>query len=250
MQATDTTGGSFERRSRPHPLPVAESAVPTTSESNSRRSERTRSSILAAAQELFATKGFAATRLDDVAEAVEMSKAALFYYFRDKQSLFDAVLADAFGPLADKLQALLAAEQISVSERIEQSVEAWVDTILTSPSMARLILRLVADGTEVLSQGILSDNNQIAMKFWALFEEGCRLGELKPIEADPFYSASSIIGTSVFYVAALSTLVPPGEFQPLDPSHAATHKKQAVDATRHLLGITPSAGRKRPADPP
>src|SRR3546814_18269851 len=94
-----------------------------------------------------------------------MTRAALFYYFKDKQSLFDAVLADSFGPLAAKLEQVLSAEDVSISRRIENSVVTWVDAIVARPALARLILRLVADGTDVLGQGILSDNHPIPMTF-------------------------------------------------------------------------------------
>src|SRR3546814_8169148 len=145
-----------------------------------------------------------------------MTRRVLFRSFKDKQSLFDAVLADSFGPLAAKLEQVLSAEDVSISRRIENSVVTWVDAIVARPALARLILRLVADGTEVLGQGILSDNNQIAMRFWALFEQGRESGELKPLHDDPFHCASAAIGSTVFYVAALSRLVPQQGFQPLD----------------------------------
>lgn len=215
-----------------------QTAVHPPIEPNTARAERTRAAILAAAEELFASRGFASTRLEDVADVVKMTRAALFYYFKDKQALFDAVLQNSFGPLAEKLDRVLTAEGVSISGRIENGMVAWVDTIVARPALARLILRLVADGTEILSHGILSDNNQIAMRFWALFEQGRQTGELKPLHDDPFHTASAAIGTTVFYVAALSTLLPKGGFQPLDPQQAEAHKEEARMANRLLLGIT------------
>jgi TetR/AcrR family transcriptional regulator len=220
-----------------------QAAVNLSVEPNSARAERTRAAILAAAEELFASRGFASTRLEDVADAVKMTRAALFYYFRDKQSLFDAVLQDSFGSLAKELERVLASEDISIARRIEKGLAAWVDTIVARPTLARLILRLVADGTESLKHGILSDNNQLAPRFWALFEQGRRNGELKPLHDDAFHTASAVIGTTVFYVAALSSLLPMGGFQPLDPEQAAAHKDEALHAMRHLLGIAePTTG--------
>src|SRR3546814_13270126 len=75
------------------------------------------------------------------------------------------------------------------------------------------------------------------MRFWALFEQGRESGELKPLHDDPFHCASAAIGSTVFYVAALSRLVPQQGFQPLDPQQAAAHKEQALLAHRLLLGI-------------
>lgn len=208
-----------------------------TVERGGAKAERTRATILAAAEELFAKQGFAPTRLEDVADAVKVTRAALFYYYRDKQALFDAVLQDAFGKLATRLEQVLAAKHGTAAERIEQAVIAWVDSIVERPSLARLILRIVADGPEQLAHGVFVDNNQLPAKFWMLFQEGRRTGELKPLHEDPFHAASAIIGTTVFYVTALSALVPHGRFEPLDPQQVAAHKSEALHATRRLLGI-------------
>lgn len=211
--------------------------TPASAEPLGARAERTRAIILAAAEEQFARRGFSATRLEDVADTVQVTRAALFYYYRDKQALFDAVLADAFGSLAKKLEQVLEANRGTIGERIEAAVITWVDTIVARPSLARLILRLVADNPEQLAHGVFHDDDRIAVKFWALFEEGRRTGELEPIHEDPFHAASAIVGTTVFYVAALSALLPHGRFEPLDPGQVAAHKSEALHATRRLLGI-------------
>jgi AcrR family transcriptional regulator len=201
------------------------------------KAERTRSVILTAAEELFATHGYAATRLEDVADTVGLTRAALFYYFRDKQALYDAMLKNAFGALAEHFNTVLTATKGSIAERLELSVEAFVDAVVARPSLARLILRYVADAKEQPPQDLLSANNQILLNFWSLFQKGRKSGELKPVHDDPFHAASAIIGTTVFYVAGLSALIPNGKFEPLDPKQVKAHKREAVFALRHLLGI-------------
>lgn len=220
-------------------------AVTTPISPNTARAERARASILAAAEDLFATKGFDATRITDVADAVKMTRAGLFYYFPDKESLFDAVLKEAFGPLAERLEQVLAKQGISIPERIEQGLLAWVDTILTRPAIARLILRLVADGTKPITHGLLSDNNKIVMQFWALFEQGRQAGAIKPMHDNPFHVSAASIGMTVFYAVALDSLVPKGEFQPLSTQEAMAHKEEVLRAWRLLLGIKDSS-----SDPP
>ena len=51
------------------------------------RSERTRAAILAAAEALFAERGVAETRLEDVAAAVGIRRASIVYYFAGKSQL-------------------------------------------------------------------------------------------------------------------------------------------------------------------
>jgi TetR/AcrR family transcriptional regulator len=201
------------------------------------RAERTQFTILAAAEDLFATRGFAAARLEDVADAVGVSRAALFYYFRDKQSLYDSMLENAFSALVAQLNNILTAAGCTIGTRIEQAVEAWVDAVVARPTLSRLILRYVADATELPTQHMYSGFDPLLQKFWSLFEEGCRSGELRPVLDDPFHAASMVIGTTVFYVSALAPLVPNGGFVPLKRKQAAAHKREMLSATRRLLGI-------------
>jgi TetR/AcrR family transcriptional regulator len=201
------------------------------------RSGRARAAILAAAEHEFAHQGYAATRLEDVADAVGVTRPALFHYFPDKKALFDAVLQDAFGDLIARLGAVLADERSSIGERLEQAVGAWVDANVARPALARLILRFAADRAGPVTLGALFDSDRIQLQFWMLFQQGIRTGELKPMHDDPFHAASSIIGTTVFFVTALANLLPHGVFQPLDPRQVAAHKEETLRTARRLLGI-------------
>ena len=108
------------------------------------KAQRTRAAILAAAERLFARRGYAATRLEDVAEAMGLKRAALFYHFRDKQALYDAAIEDAFGTLVARLDAAFSAPT-PIATRIERAVDAWADAIAERPTLARLILRHAAE---------------------------------------------------------------------------------------------------------
>ncbi len=60
------------------------------------------SEIARAALELFVTRGFAATKLEDVAKAASVSKGLPYLYFKNKEELFKAVITEAVGgPLAE-----------------------------------------------------------------------------------------------------------------------------------------------------
>lgn len=53
-----------------------------------------RAAILEAAHKLFNQKGFAKTRMDDVAAMAGLTKGGLYFHFTDKQSLYEAVMFD------------------------------------------------------------------------------------------------------------------------------------------------------------
>lgn len=66
-----------------------------------RRPEDRASEIARAALELFVTRGFAATKLGDVAKEASVSKGLPYLYFKSKEELFKAVISEAIaGPLA------------------------------------------------------------------------------------------------------------------------------------------------------
>ena len=212
--------------------------MPLSAKKTPRRANRTRAEILAAAEFFFASRGFSATRLEDIADEIGLTRAALFYHFRDKQTLYDAMIEDAFSPLARELHDLLDRDDYSIPQRIEKAVEAWVDAIIARPSLARLILRFVADDTEHSAvQKIFSGDELLPLKFFSLYEEGCKTGVLNPLHEDPFHVASAAIGTTVFYVGALSTLIPNRVFEPLAPEQLRIHKEEALHSSRRLLGI-------------
>ncbi|MDI1364335.1 MAG: helix-turn-helix domain containing protein, partial [bacterium] len=70
-----------------------------------RRSEARPGEIVQAALEVFAEKGFAAARLDDIARQAGVSKGALYLYFETKEDLFRAVVREAMIPNLDRIEA-------------------------------------------------------------------------------------------------------------------------------------------------
>ena len=72
-------------------------AEPTGSTIRTRRPEDRASEIAQAALDLFVTKGFAATKLEDVAKAAGVSKGLPYLYFKNKEELFKAVIVEAIG---------------------------------------------------------------------------------------------------------------------------------------------------------
>ena len=66
-----------------------------------RRKDARPSELLAAALNLFVEKGFAATRLDDVAARAGVSKGTLYLYFDNKEALFKAVVQEGIVPVID-----------------------------------------------------------------------------------------------------------------------------------------------------
>src|SRR5678815_5951856 len=67
------------------------------------RPEESRAAILEAAVQEFSREGVAGARTDAIARAAGVNKALLYYYFKDKDTLYGAVLDQAFGGLTSTL---------------------------------------------------------------------------------------------------------------------------------------------------
>jgi hypothetical protein len=122
---------------------------------------------------------------------------------------------------------------------VEKGVEAWVDTMVERPTLARIILRHAAEAEEHPT-GIFPGAESLLRAGWALFEQGRKTGELKPVHEDPFHAASAVLGATVFFVTGFSALLPNANFKPLAPKQVEMHKTNALRTLHLLLGIRPS----------
>src|SRR5690348_11189823 len=71
------------------------------------QSAETRAAILAAAERCFAKAGLAGSRMDAIAAAAGVNKALLYYYFKSKEHLYEAVIEDHFREFNRRALALL-----------------------------------------------------------------------------------------------------------------------------------------------
>jgi len=92
-----------------------------------RRDER-RAAILAAALEEFAARGFAATRLDDVARRAGVAKGTIYLHFRDMESLFQELVRSMLSPLVGTIEAA-ALRDLPIRAVVETIVDLFVNEI-------------------------------------------------------------------------------------------------------------------------
>lgn len=81
--------------------------------------------LVAAALSLFVEKGFAATRLDEVAARAGVSKGTLYLYFDSKEALFIAVIREGILPVVEAGRRLLAEHENDPLGALEGFVRGW-----------------------------------------------------------------------------------------------------------------------------
>jgi len=103
------------------------------------RGER-REAIIAAALDEFSVRGFAATRLDDVARRAGVAKGTIYLYFRDKESLFQELVRAMVSPLVGAITAA-PLQDLPIRTVVELIADVFVNEIFGT--RRKDVLRLI-----------------------------------------------------------------------------------------------------------
>lgn len=160
------------------PASVARGEVPASNRAT--RAQERRAAIVDAAMEEFIARGFAATRLDDIAKRAGVAKGTIYLHFKDKESMFEELVRIIIVPVVARLTALPPP-----TGSVRDLIEAFAGNFLKEVIATRrgdLVRLIVAEGPrfpavadfyyrEVVSRGIA------AMR--ALIELGIARGEIR-----------------------------------------------------------------------
>lgn len=185
-------------------MPVTETK---TGKSGSRgQPEKTRAAIMNAALEEFAHEGVAGARTDRIARNAGVNKALLYYYFKDKNSLYAAALEHVLAGLTRKVVAVLDRADLGPREKLLLFVATQYDYMGASPLFPRLLqrefMRAGRGPTPLISRVVERYARPIYDKLARLIIEGCRAGEFRP--CDPLQTVTSILGVIVFYFISIT----------------------------------------------
>lgn len=198
-----------------------------------RRSEARPGEIVQAALEVFAERGFAGARLDEIAAKAGISKGALYLYFETKDDIFRAVVREAVAPNLDRVEAVLAQATLPFPDLLRMVFAQVVQLIGTSRlgAVAKLVIgesRNFPELARVWHDEVVS--RALSLMSGAIARAQAR-GEVAP--GDPRLYAFSIVGPILMGVIWKETFVPVGapamNLEALVRQHADTV----------LLGLTP-----------
>lgn len=188
------------------------SDVPKPSPKFRRRAEARPDEVLDAALGLFIEKGFAATRVEDIAQRAGLSKGAVYLYFPSKEALIEGLVRRALTPIADSALASLrdyrGDPRIVISGllrmlagKLQEPGSLGIPKIIfrevvTFPALARMYRREVLD--------------RVIPALEQLIRNGIDEGYLRPVA--PHLTIRSIIGPLVLHavLAEIFEITPPG----------------------------------------
>lgn len=204
----------------------------SASEANAPRWRRRKTArpgeIVAAALAVFADKGFAAARLEDIAARAGISKAALYLYFETKTDLFRAVVDQAVAPNIERIRPLAEQYDGRFGDLLPMVLGRLAQLAQAAPlgAVAKMVIgesRNFPDLAKVWHDAVAAQGLALVA---GMVERAQAKGEVKA--GDPRLFAVSIIGAMMLGILWREVFTPAGAAAiPLD-ALAAQHARTVL----------------------
>ena len=202
-----------------------------------RRAEDRPREICAAALEVFAEKGFAAARLDEIARRAGVSKGTLYLYFKDKEELFRAVVKDTIAPNIDIIRDAMMKVDLPFAQIVPMFLARLAEVAGRAPLGA--VVKMVIGESGNFPELAKVWHDQIVSKALAiltgLIERAQQKGEVRP--GDPRFHAFTLMGPMLMGLMYREILQPAGG-TPIDIEALARQHAETV-----LAGLLVEGGR-------
>ncbi|MGQ1909803.1 TetR family transcriptional regulator [Marinifilum sp. RC60d5] len=161
-----------------------------------KKSIETEGNILIAARQIFAKKGLAGARMQEIADTAGINKALLHYYFTSKEKLFEQVFEEAFMKIMRPL-ALFLADDSDLFQKIRSICHVYHEVLIEFPFLPNFVLNEVTtDPFRVFSmmemEGVIEGKEKTVRQI----NKAVELGEIRAI--DPQELILNIVSLSVF----------------------------------------------------
>jgi len=194
-----------------------------------RRPEQSRAAILQAAEREFAREGVAGARTEAIARSAGVNKALLYYYFKDKESLYQAVLDEVFSGLRSTIHAALA-QKLPPRNRLTAYVRAHFDYIASNPLYPRIVqaefLRAGRDPSRI--KHIAEDYfRPVFSQISSLLTEGIESGDFRPV--NPAHFIPSMVSVIAFFFNTAPVMKVITGLDPMSKEHMADRRTAVED---------------------
>jgi AcrR family transcriptional regulator len=195
-----------------------------------RRPEKSRAAILKAAVAEFAEHGIAGARTDAIARAARVNKALLYYYFKDKDALYEAVLDHVFSGLRERLIPVLDGD-LGPREKMLEYAGTYFDYIAANPRFPRVVqgewMRMGPKGNPQMLRIAREYFAPIYRRVAEMLREGIEKRQFRAV--NPIDFMPSLVGIIVFYFStapAMKTLL---KIDPLSKKRIAERREFVLE---------------------
>lgn len=151
----------------------------------------TREGIIEAAARIFSEKGFHATSMQDIADAVHLQKASLYHHFSSKQEILVDILEHALDLINSRLEQVLS-QALSPDEKLRQAMVSYFQTIAENRNLSAVLLLELRS----LDPELKVRETSRREKFESLWKDLIIEGKLQGVfnDVDPSLTGRAILG--------------------------------------------------------
>ncbi|CAN5887835.1 TetR/AcrR family transcriptional regulator [soil metagenome] len=151
-----------------------------------RRKDARPQELLAAALDLFVERGFAATRLDDVARAAGVSKGTLYLYFCSKEELFKTMVRETVVPMIGEAEGLIGQFTGTSEELLRLLMTTWWEKIGNTKlsGLTKLMIAEAGNFPELArfyQEEVIDRGDKLVT---TMLERGIARGEIRPLDLE------------------------------------------------------------------
>lgn len=194
------------------------------------RPEESRKAILQAAIREFARDGIAGARTDAIARMAKVNKALLYYYFKDKEALYAAVLDEVFGGLSATVHRTLD-QPLPPKQKILAYAGAHFDYIAGHPLYPRIVQGEMMNAgrgrSNQLKRIVTQYFQPLFVRLAQVLEEGAQSREFRRVS--PVHFIPSMISVIVFYFTNAPVMKMMTGADPLAPERIAERRAAVLD---------------------
>lgn len=138
--------------------------------------------ILKAAESQFVKHGFKGTSMQVIADAAELPKANVLYYFKSKKDLYSAVLEDIISRWNEVLDDMSEGDDPAVT--LKRYIEAKVDLSIRYPEASKIFAMEIIQGAPHLQEHLRTDLRQWVREKTRIIESWIEQGKMAKVNAE------------------------------------------------------------------
>ncbi len=147
------------------------------------KGEETRERILDAALNVFSNKGYHDTKMDEIVEASDTSKGAIYFYFPNKERLFLA-LVDQFADLLERRVVEAVENEEQGIARVRAALQACLETFGRYRRPAKILLVQAVGLGSVFEKKRIEVNDRFANLIRKYLDESITVGDIAPVDTE------------------------------------------------------------------
>jgi TetR/AcrR family transcriptional regulator len=193
--------------------------------------------IVVAARKVFAKRGLAGARMDDIARVAGVNKALPYYYFRNKEELHRFVLETMIAQISAQMESP-AVLSMDPPERVRALVNLTFDFVMRNPAYPRLIQREMMADRRPLHWMVAAHHRPLHQRAVKTIREGIARGQFRSV--DPDQMVFTIFGMIMYYFATGQLASQIWNRDIWNPRNVEQRRVAVLDFLQHGLFLQPS----------